>query len=190
MARAKKAAATLDGLFFATPEQKVLRVLLNEPTTTFSLRIFASKLKGIRGLGGTEGLMAVLKELEELNLVEFVDNQRSIRLNGDNPSALVLKTYAALCDLEGLKLLLEPIAPRGVLVGDRAAGRARSEGTYELVVVTQQGEDAKRIAGSHPLGKFIEVTAVTPDVFSDVGRKDSKLAARLEHGVVVWGPTW
>ena len=68
MARAKKAAATLDGLFFATPEQKVLRVLLNEPTTTFSLRIFASKLKGIRGLGGTEGLMSVLKELEELNL--------------------------------------------------------------------------------------------------------------------------
>lgn len=190
MARAKKASPTLEALFFASPEQKVLRILLSEPTTSFSIRAFSSRLKGIRGLGGAEGLMRILKDLEELKLVEFVDNQRGIRLNDENPAVLVMKTFAALCDLEGLKSLLEPISTKGLLLGSRALGRARSDSTYELMVVTGAPDEARRIAGSHPLGKLIELSTLTADAFGNVERQDPKLASRLSRGIVVWGSTW
>ena len=59
MARVRKPQPTLEAIIFATPEQKVLRLLLSEPTTSFTPRVISSKLTGVRGLGGGEGLVCV-----------------------------------------------------------------------------------------------------------------------------------
>src|SRR5437879_807821 len=114
MARVKKSQPTLDSIFFSTPEQKVMRLLLSEPTTAFTPRVISSKLKGVRGLGGMEGLMKILNELQELGLVDFVDNHRAVRLHDDSTCVQLLKRFGALCDLESLRLLLEPISSKGI----------------------------------------------------------------------------
>ena len=190
MARVRKPQPTLDSIFFATPEQKVMRLLLTEPTTSFTPRVISSKLKGVRGLGGTEGIMRILAQLEELGLVSFVDNRRAVRIQDDNTTVHTLKRFAAICDLESLRKLLEPISSRGILFGSRATGRSRSDSDYDLFVVTDAPDQIKEVAGSHPLGKAIEIVAWTGDSYGEIDNQDPKLARKLEQGVVLWGSVW
>ena len=188
MARARKPQPTLEALFFSTPEQKVIRFLLSEPTTAFTPRVISSRLKGIRGLGGTEGITQILKDLEELGLVSFCDNGRSVRVQDDAPAVKILKTFASMCDIEGLKTLLQPISKRGILFGARAIGDSCSDSSYDLCVVTDQPEEVARVAQGYPLGKQIELTAVECDKFSSHPEKHYPgLTRRISGGITVWG---
>jgi hypothetical protein len=187
VARVKKSQPTLDSIFFSTPEQKVMRLLLSEPTTSFTLRVIASKLKGIRGLGGVEGLTKILNGLQELGLVDFVDNHRAVRLHDDGAFLQLLKRMSAICDLETLKHQLQPVCSKGILFGSRASGRARSDSDYDLFVVSVSPDEAVKIAARHPLGKLIEIVAWTPEQFERIQSEDSGLQAKLSSGIVLWG---
>ena len=57
----------------------------------------------MRALGGAEGIARILNDLQELGLVDFVDNHRAVRLQDDNTTVQVLKTFLAICALEGLR---------------------------------------------------------------------------------------
>lgn len=190
MARVRKASPTLESIFFATSEQKVLKLLASESTTSFALRVISSRLKGVRGLGGTDGITQILLVLEELGLVDFVDNRRAVRIHDDNATVHTIKRFAAICDLETLRTLLEPVSTKGILYGSRAAGRARSDSAYELFVVTTTPDQAREIAGSHPLGKAIAIEAWTPEKYGEIDSQDPRLARKLEQGIVLWGTSW
>lgn len=190
MARVRKPQPTLDSVFFSTPEQKVMRLLLSESTTSFTPRVISSKLKGVRGLGGTEGIMKILAELQELGLVDFVDNHRSVRLHDDSAQVQVLKIFLAICDLEGLKKLVDPLSSKGILFGSRAQGRARSDSDYDLFIVSTQPEEIKKIAAGHPLGKLLEVVVWTPEEYSHIEERDEALARKLDAGITLWGSSW
>ena len=190
MARVRKPQPTLESLFFATPEQKVLRLLLSEPTTTLTPRVISSKLKGVRGLGGADGIMKVLNDLMALGLADFVDNHRAVRLQDDNVVAHLMKTFTAICDLEGLKKLLEPISSKGVLFGSRSTGRARSDSNYDLFIVSELPEEVRKVTGRHPLAKDLEMVVWTPEASSELERQDPSLHRRVTEGVLLWGSTW
>ena len=167
-----------------------MRLLLAEPTTSFTPRVISSKLKGVRGLGGGEGITRILNELSTLGVVDFVDNNRAVRLHDDNTSVQLLKTFGAICDLESLKGLLAPTSSKGILFGSRSTGKARSDSDYDLFVVSDNPEEIKKIAGRHPLGKAVEMVVYTPDEYQDVGKKDSSLDEKLKRGIVLWGNSW
>src|ERR1700759_5280319 len=103
MARVRKPQPALDSIFYSTPEQKIVRFLLSEPTTAFMPRVISSKLKGVRGLGGVDGITKILNDLQAIGLVDFVDNRRSVRVQDENPVVQLMKVFSAVCDLEGLK---------------------------------------------------------------------------------------
>ncbi len=190
MARARKPQPTLESIFFSTPEQKVLRLLISNPTTVFTPRVISSKLKGVRGLGGSEGIVRILKDLETLGIVEFVNNQRSVRLLDDSATVGVLKTFGAICDLEGLKKQLEIISTKGVLYGSRATGRARSDSDYDLFIVSDSPEEIERIVRSHPKGKFVEVLVKTQENYATFEAEQAELAEKVEEGILLWGSAW
>lgn len=189
MARVRKTQQTMENLFFNTPEQKVLRLLLSEPTTTFIPRVISSKLKGVRGLGGAEGLSQVLTVLEDLGFVDFVDNKRAVRLRDEGPAIQILKIFSAICDLESLKNLLEPTSIKGFLFGSRSNGKARSDSDYDLFIVADQVEEVKNSVAHHPLGKSVEVVVWTLDDFEQIDKKDPGLKQKLIHGIQLWGST-
>lgn len=190
MSRTRKPQPTLDSVFFSAPEQKVIRLLLSESTTTFPLRTLASRLKGVRGLGGVDGLTKVLSELQDLGLVEFVDNNRAVRLHNEAPAARTLKSLVSLCEMEGVATMLSPFSSRGILFGDRARGEAHSDSEYELFVVSDEDSHIRQLVESHPLGKSIQVTVWTQDEFHEIESKDPTLLNRLHSGIVLWGRTW
>jgi hypothetical protein len=190
MARVRKPQPTLETLFFATPEQKVLRLLLAEPTTALTPRVISSKLKGVRGLGGADGIMKVLNDLQQLGFADFVDNHRAVRLQDENPTIAILKTVAAIADLESLRKVVEPISTKGVLFGSRSNGRARSDSDYDVFVVSDQAEEVRRIGRSHPLGKALELVVWTPEQYADIERDDPSFAQKLTAGVQLWGSAW
>jgi hypothetical protein len=190
MARVRKSPPTLESIFFSTPEQKVLRLLLAEPTTTLTPRVISSKLKGVRGLGGGEGITRVLNELQQLGFVDFVDNHRAVRLQDESPCVQLLKTFCAMCDLEGLRRQLEPISSKGILFGSRSNGRARSDSNYDLFVVSEIPDEVKKIGAKHPLGRDLEIVVWTPELYSEIERQDSGLHRRVSQGIVLWGTTW
>ncbi|MEK6579877.1 MAG: nucleotidyltransferase domain-containing protein [Bdellovibrionota bacterium] len=190
MARSKKSQLTMENLFYFSPEQKVLRLLISEPTTTFTSRALSSKLKGVRGLGGGEGIMRILTDFQGLGLVDFVDNHRAVRLRDDSPLISVFKQVAAICDLESLRTTLEPISVRGVLYGSRANGRFRSDSNYDLFVVSDIPEEVKKSAARHPLAKDLDLTVWTPELFDNIEKNEPGLFGKLTSGIVLWGPTW
>jgi len=190
MARTKKTKVTVDTIFFVTPEQKLIRFLLTEPTTVFTPRVLSSKLKGVRGLGGIDGITRILKDLSEVGMINYLNNNQAVCLHNDNTYIQALKALSALCDLEGIKELLEPISSTGILFGSRANGRARSDSNYDIFIVSQTPEEVRKVVTRHPLGKRIELTVSGPDDYTRMDRRDPGLAQRLSEGVVMWGSSW
>ncbi len=190
MARVRKPKPTLESILFNSPEQRVIRFLISQPTTAFTPRVISSKLKGVRGLGGAEGITQILLELQELGLVDFVDNHRAVRIQDDSPMVHLLKRVSAVCDLEGLKTQLETISSKGILFGSRATGKSRSDSDYDLFVVSEAPEEVKKMTGRHPIGKFVALVIWTPDDYSEIHAKDSDLAQKLSDGMLVWGSSW
>jgi predicted nucleotidyltransferase len=190
MVRVKKPQPTLDALLFSTPEQKVLRLLLSEPTTAFTPRVISSKLKGVRGLGGADGIMNVLAQLQQLDFVDFVDNRRAVRLRDDGTTIRLLKTLSALCDLENVRALLQPLSSRGILFGSRSNGRARSDSDYDLFVVSEMPEEVRKAVARHPMALQIELIAWTPEQYEKISREDPGLERKLSSGVILWGSDW
>lgn len=188
--RKSKIKPTLESIFFATPEQKLIRFLLSEPTTTFSPRVLASKLKGVRGLGGAEGMNRILKQLNEMNMVHFLDNNRAVCLNNDNLTVQVMKTFLAISDLEGIRTVLEPLSTKGILFGSRASGDYRSDSDYNLFVASDQPEEVSRLVTSHPMGKLVSLECWTPDEFLHASKKNAKLSKELDTGISLWESNW
>ena len=163
---------------------------MTEPTTAFTPRVLSSKLKGVRGLGGVEGITKILKSLQELGLVIFLNNNREVCLQNDHPAIQLLKTFCAISDLEGLKQMIEPMSTRGVLFGSRASGRSRTDSNYNLLVVSGTPEEIKKITSRHPLGKKLDSMVMTPDEFSSVDVKNKELSKHIDLGITLWGSSW
>ncbi len=190
MARTNKPQLSLDSIFFVTPEQKLLRFLMTEPTTAFTPRVLSSKLKGVRGLGGVDGITKILKSLQELGLVIFLNNNREVCLQNDHPSIQLLKTFCAISDLEGLKQMIEPMSTKGVLYGSRASGKSRTDSNYNLLVVSETPEEIKKVTSRHPLGKKLEPMVLTPDEFNSTATKNKELSKQFDEGIHLWGSSW
>jgi hypothetical protein len=190
MARVRKPKPTLESLMFFTPEQKVLRFLLTEPTTSFTPRVISSKLKGVRGLGGSDGIQKILIQLEEAGLVDFLDNRKSVRLHDENSGIQILKIVSAICDLEGLKCLLLPLSEKGVIYGSRADGKAHSESEFDLYVVSAQVEDVKKVTSGYPLSKQINLTVRTPSEHERLEDREQSLYRLIDEGIRLWGSVW
>lgn len=188
--RVRKVKPTLDSVVFSTPVQKLLKFLLSESTTDFTPRVLSSRLKGVRGLGGAEGIHRVLAQLEELGMVQFLNNRRSVCLQNESTAIQMLKVVNAICDLEGIKGLVEPLSTKGILFGSRAKGLDRSDSDYDLFVVSDQKEEVERVVNQHPLGKRIELIVWNEDDYSLIEKRDRTLAKKLALGIVMWGPTW
>jgi len=190
MGKAKKMKVTIDALFFVTPEQKLIRFLLTEPTTSFTPRVLSSRLKGVRGLGGAEGIKRILNDLQEVGIVNFLNNNQSVCLNNDNIFVQKLKSISALCDLEGIKELLEPLSTKGILFGSRASGLSRSDSNYDIYVVSEKPDEVEKIVTHHPLGKKIGLIVSFSDQHDKLERQNPTLANKLSQGVVMWGSSW
>lgn len=183
MARATKVPTTWDSIFFSTPEQKVLRYLVSSRESTYSLRVLVSKLKGVRGLGGIQGLEKILTELEEIGLVSFIDNRRGIRIQDEHPANLLCRRMWGLCELESLYQQLKEISSKGVLLD-------AFPGEIHLYIVSDQEAEVRRLTEQHPMGKLAILTVQTRDLFDTLAKKDSKLYAQVQQGYLIWGSSW
>jgi predicted nucleotidyltransferase len=150
----------------------------------------ASKLKGVRGLGGQEGLVKILGVLQEQGMVEFIDNGKEVRMNDEHPLLARLKSLVALCDLEDLLSKLRPVCTKAIFFGSRATGKAHSSSNYDLYVVTTDPAAAQLAVQGHPLAKDISLKAMTPEEDSALEKQDPKLASSLIQGMMLWGPSW
>lgn len=183
MARATKTPATWDSIFISTPEQKVLRYLLSSRDTTYTLRVLVSKLKGVRGLGGIQGLEKILTELEEAGLVHFIDNRRAVRVSDEHAGNQVYRRLWGLCELESLYVQLQAVSTKGVLL-------STAPGEINLYVVTDQPDEVRKLTEQHPMGKLAMLVLNSREQFDSVAKKDPKLWNSLNQGVRIWGSSW
>lgn len=183
MARATKTPATWDSIFFNTPEQKVLRYLLSSREISYSLRVLVSKLKGVRGLGGIQGLEKILVSLEEAGLVSFIDNRRGIRIQDEHGANLIGRRLWGICEIESLHVQLRDVSTKGVLL-------TVNPGDIELYVISDRADEVRRLTEQHPMGKLVSLVIQTREEFEALAKKDSKLHARVSQGTLVWGSSW
>ncbi len=185
--RSKGTVQSLDSIFFVTPEQRLMRFLLNECTTSFTPRVLSSKLKGVRGLGGADGIKKILDKLAEIGMIQYIDNNRAIVLRNEHVGCRILKGFGAACDLEGLSQMLEPLATKAILYGSRTTGISRSDSNYDLLVVTANPNEVRDIVEKHPMGKKIDLLTISPEAFLKVDSDKPALAKDLARGIILWG---
>ncbi len=182
-ARATKTPTTWDSLFFFTPEQKVVRFLVSSKETTYSLRVLVSKLKGVRGLGGIQGLEKTLEKLEESGIVSFIDNRRGVRIQDEHPTVAVSRRLWGMCEIEGLAQQLQSLSSKGILLGAQP-------GDIQLYVVTEQPDEVRKVVEQFPLGKLVSLKTHRREEFDALAKKDPKFHALATLGHLLWGSSW
>ena len=182
-ARATKTPSSWDSLYFPTPELKVIRYLVSAKETSYSLRVLVSKLKGVRSLGGIQGLEKILERLEESGIVNFIDNRRGVRLQDEHPTVAVSRRLWAMCEIEGLAQQVEALSSKGVLLGVMPA-------EINLFVVTEQPEEVKKAVEQFPLAKQILLTSRSRAQFDGLPKQDPKLYTQVTGGDLLWGSSW
>jgi hypothetical protein len=187
MAQVGKPQITLNSIFFATPEQKVMKLLVSEPATLFTPRVICSRLKGVRGLGGIDRVLSILEDFQRFGFLEFVNNQRAVRIEVANPTVQNLMVFAVICSFEGLKDLLQPISSKGILFGSGVQSAKPHESEYDLFVITKNPDEVKKTAARHPLGRQTDLTISTPDLFAELSSRDPNLFRKVTTGVTLWG---
>mgnify|MGYP003950252357 CR=1 FL=1 len=190
MTKLKNNSFSLEKILFSTPEQKLLRFLLSESTSSFSIRELSSKLKRVRGLGGAEGLKSTLEEFNRLEIVFFLDNGRNVRLNHDHYLICQLKVISSVCNLEGIREVVQPFSAKGILFGSQSTGLSRSDSDYDLFIVSDQKKEVEEAVRGYPFEKKIELIIWTQEEFHNIRDKDEELYHKLEKGFILWGTSW
>ena len=190
MAKVTKPDVSFDMFLFATPEQRVLRFLMSEPTTRFTPRVLVSRLKAVRGLGGMEGLMKTLETLEALGIVEFLDSRRMIRVVDDHPHVQLMKKVYAICECESVRVLVEPVSSRGILFGVHSDGTASTGNEIEILVISESSSEVHKSLAGHPQVKTFLLKCMTEAEFAQLKDTQPVLAQKIYRGTVLWGKSW
>ena len=192
MARVRKPTPTLESFFFATPEQKVFRLLLSEPTTSFTPRVISSKLKGVRGLGGGGGIHASPNESagprarrfrrqsprrspagRELLRADYEDLRRDQRSRRRFASCSSRSPPKAFCSAAAPP---ENTAPTAITIFSSFPRRPRKSKKSARAIRLQKDRSSSWFGRRSSINEFEERTPV--------------FAEKLAEGVVLWGSTW
>lgn len=172
----------MENIFFSTNTQKVLRFLVQHPGKAF----LASDIKRSLGLSRA-GINFVLQELSEKGLVQRESKGKAYvyQIKSEHPVLKQFKVLDWTTKLYPLIRKLKVLANKTILFGSCARGEDVEDSDIDLLIVTHNKEEVKRILKSFrklPLKPVIK----TPIGLENLEIKDPAFYSEINKGIILF----
>lgn len=172
-------------IFVSSGEQKVLNYLsIQDGWQT------AKEIQKIVGLSKAAVHFA-LDKLFKLKIIERDQKGKTYlyRINSSYPVIPIIRQFKILNNLIACLSLIKkliPLSQKIILFGSACRGENLPESDIDLLVVTHNIEEVKKIANERFLGKKIQIIAKTPIAFTELEKKDPIFYREIGLGIVLW----
>ncbi len=131
-----------------------------------------------------QSLRGLLKK--EIVWLEKKGNMNFYSLNLDNPLVRQFKVTQTIADLNSLITKLKPLTKRVILFGSCAEGIDTQNSDIDLVVVSQEEEDVRKLIKKQKMVREIQILIFKSNDFLALSEKDKPLYERIQKGIVLW----
>lgn len=181
----KKIDNKIKQIFISSGEQKVLNCLLNQAGWQT-----AKEIQKITALSKAAVHFA-LDKLFKLKIIKRDQKGKTYlyRINSSYPIISIIRQFKILNNLITCLSLIKkliPLSQKIILFGSACRGENLPESDIDLLVVTHNIEEVKKIAGDRFLGKKIQIIAKTPIAFAQLEKKDPIFYREIELGIILW----
>lgn len=166
--------------FVATVMQEVLAFLAQNAQRVFYDREVAAETGLSRG-----AVNAALRALADSGLLlrEERGRMKFYRASLEDPRVRSLKVVLNVTALAPLVKRMEGSALRVVLFGSAAEGRDVADSDIDMMVVTNQPEQVRRLLARYPR---VQAVVVTPAGLAELEQREPVFAAQVRRGVELW----
>lgn len=168
---------------FSTPMLKVLDFLLQHPEVELNDTEIAGKLDTAR----KSAVNLALRKLASLGMINRVPRGRMVfNTLIESPIVTQLKVASNLMSISHIVEKIVPFSSRIVLFGSRADGTNDSESDFDLLVVTINEEETRRIIGKSPLAENIQLITKSPEQMLKFEEDEPVFSSQVKKGIVLW----
>ena len=164
-------------------EQVILKYLANHSGETLYESEIAKNTRISTG-SANQSLKELLRK--EMVALEKRGNMNFYNLNLDNPLVRQFKVTQSIAELNGLIGKLKPMAKRIILFGSCAEGIDMQNSDIDLVIISQEGQEIRKIVKKEKTTREIQVLIFSSGDFLALSTKDRPLYERIQKGVVLW----
>jgi len=161
----------------------VLSWLARNPDKEFYVREVTEAVHGSLG-----GCHKVLKSLYDKGLLTRRKSGRNIyySVNDRNPAVKYFKIFMSIYELHDIIQALQGKSVKIVLFGSCALGEDTIESDIDIVVITNEGNEVRRILKSKSLSRDIAAVVLSPQDFVKLKEEDKAFYSEITKGIMLW----
>ena len=172
-------------IFISSGQQKVLNCLLCQDDWQT-----AKEIQKITVLSKAAVHFA-LDKLFKLSLVKKEQRGKTYlyRVVLFYPLIVIAKQFKILSNVISYLPLIRkliPLSQKIILFGSASRGENLQKSDIDLLVVTHNTNEVKKLAKDQFLGKKVQIVAKTPVVFTELEKKDPIFYREVELGIILW----
>lgn len=181
----KKIDNNIKDIFIVSGEQQVLNYLAN-----FDGWQTAKEIQKTTNLSKAAVHLALAK-LFKTGLLEKDQKGKTYlyRIEFSYPLISVLKQFKVLTNLISHLPLIEkliPLSQKIILFGSASRGEDTQESDIDLLVITHNIEEVKKLTKDHFKEKKVQIIIRTPLEFTEMEKKDPVFWREIELGITLW----
>lgn len=173
---------TID-IFGATNSLKVLSYLAEHPGKEF----LCSEIQKAVSISRA-GVYIALGELTRQNLASKTKRGKLLfySIIYDDSAIKQFKVLKNILALRPLVSKLKPLSKKIILYGSTGRGENDPTSDIDLFILSQEPEEAKKIAASIKTRQKIQAVVKTPSEFADFKGKEKIYYAEVDRGITLW----
>lgn len=165
----------------------VLSWLARNPDKEFYVREIAKAVHS--SLGGCHN---VLRNLYDKGLLTRRKSGRNVyySVNDRNPAVRYFKIFMNTYELSDIVHLLQDTSTKIVLFGSCALGEDTIESDIDILVITHDTDEVRRLLKSISLSSDIAAVVLSPTDFMKVKERDKAFYNEVTRGIILWGDSF
>jgi len=179
----KKNFNNIEGLFFDTNKQKVLRVLAQSPTQY----LMASEI--IQGAKMSKaGASIALRELFKANLVErsIKGKTHLYQVDSHDPLIKQFKVISTIVELYPLIKNLQDLSQQIILFGSTSRGENLEDSDIDLFILTRAQEEVRKIIKKFKSHHKIKAILKNSSSYAKLEKEDPTFYREIQRGIILF----
>lgn len=174
---------SLKSKLFSTPILKVLDFLLQHPDDELNDTEIAELIVDVK----KSAVNIALRSLSDLGLVRRTSRGRMV-FNKliESPLTSHFRVVSNLMQVKPLVDELVQLSIKIILFGSRAAGSNTSESDYDILIITTQPENIRKIARTSNLSEKLQLIIKSPEQMLTLDQDEPVFFKQVKEGIVLW----
>jgi len=173
----------LKSKLFSTPMLKVFDFLLQHPDVELNDTEIDERIADVK----KSAVNLALRSLSDLGIVERTNRGRMV-FNKliESPLTSHFRVASNLMQIKPLVDELIPLSIKIVLFGSMAAGANTSKSDYDLLIVTTQPDDVRKVARKYELSERLQLIVKSPEQMLTLEQDEPVFFRQVKEGIELW----